>query len=470
MATAFNVRNLPPPVSPLLRSPVINTGLNAAIKAQNRWSDPYALAAALGSLGTGYGDMNKELFGGVTAQNAIANQQYQQRLHDEMQQAFQQTVADLGQHMVGTPEFNMKMHDYLTTMEGHGAFQKQFDAARKSLENQAMQRGLLKAGLEKMIAKEYAQDYYNKNLQQYNFQTATPEERQQALDILNKNAWAYGNQTVKSLDLQPVHDPVTGQWTVRDNQLNEHPLPAPLLANALIVTGQKGGWDAFNAAQGAINKEGDVNRANAQAAAQIALREAQAGKAEATTGATGAGKVAAVDHSKDPYLKFYADELSAARKRQDAVNKDQLASKTDKEKAAQDVEDARQAYLGRLAQLPGVIPPAGATGTAGPAPGSLTSATSGAAPTAGETGPASAPTAPGPGGTITLPAGTTAREAPGVYEPTSDVGATSYAPTTPMPTTGMFDVMDLGTYALPPPQPGPPGPTQFDQLISQYQP
>jgi hypothetical protein len=57
----FNRFAIPQGPSPLARNPLVQQLIGPAIKAQNRYSDPYALAAAIGSLGKGYDQMNKSL-------------------------------------------------------------------------------------------------------------------------------------------------------------------------------------------------------------------------------------------------------------------------------------------------------------------------------------------------------------------------------------------------------------------------
>lgn len=315
MAQLFNPRSLSPSasplVSPLLRSPVIQAALKPALVAQNRWSDPYALAAALGSLGEGYGAMNKELAGAATAQKDVEAENTRVQTQDDLRRAFQAAKDKLGANMVGTPEFSMAMHDELQTMEGYDAHASKFASARKQLQMESIERQALKDGMERAMTQHIAQQYFDAHAGSLaNIAEATQPEKDAARQRLSNEAFAYAKDQVKQADVQPVLDPVTRTWSARNSDGQTMQVPTELAAQLLDMSGVNGPWKAMNDATTLANKAQAQNTAALLAGAHAADYAAQANKANVQA-AGGAGGAGAAKAGRDPMMELMFKNLTA---------------------------------------------------------------------------------------------------------------------------------------------------------------
>lgn len=426
MATApFTATQLLRPASPLLRNPIIAGALGTAIKAQNRYDDPYAVARAIGSLGEGYDAMNKSLIGGVAAQRAteledayrtagfypaaaeaaVSGAQHTSAVNrrdiggiQDIQQAFQAAVNE--GLRPGTPQFSLFMHDHLTTARGVGEDDKTYQAARKQLEREQGQHTAIETGMKQLMRQRAAQQYINEHQNDYYLQTATPKERAEAQQRIQRDATAFADQQLEGHELQLTRDPQTGAWSAKTDDGRMLPIPPQLAAVAAKIGGDPSMYDALKGVYD-MSRTADANaRANMTTAANVEQKGSQVDVNQARAQEL-ANRQAHHDLTKNnPMLRHIEDNLKDLRAQLKAAvtNGD-----TDEVKRLTgEIADESKRFETLYVHLGNTLPSA-----TGPAPGASVQQQ--------RIGPQYAPTAPNEAGVISLPAG-------GPRMPTGDYG------------------------------------------------
>lgn len=295
---------------------------------QGSLSDPYGLSRAIGSVGAGYGDMNRELTTGAHAYDdvskSLANQAagtYQidaeenaaksryntdtyntslktrQTIEDAFQGAIQQGLKP------GTLDFDNYMLAHVNTRDAAARITPEIAKGNFQAQTRQVQTAAATQGINAYLRASYAEKFFaEKKLDAEQAADVSGVPRQDALKQLRNYALKRADQQVEALGIKVAVDPNTGQAKAVDVNGVEVPIPAKYLAALYAMGGNKTPMDVTEKLNTDQQQNVREDRLAVTAAALANLRDEQAKKAAS-------GAIAAKGKVEDnPLLKLYTSQ------------------------------------------------------------------------------------------------------------------------------------------------------------------